>query len=349
MKNKSFKIKDRLITNFGKPFITAEVGVNHNGSIETAIKMIDVAKQSGCDAVKFQTFKADEIVKDKDFKFKYTSQNKTVHESMNKMFKRYELNEKCWNIINNYCLKKKIIFFSTPQNLSDLQFLQKFNIPAIKVGSDDFVNIELIKSYLKFNKPVILSTGMSTVEDFKNILRIKGISNKKIMFLLCTSEYPTKHENVNIKKFYSMKNIIGNHLIGFSDHTKDNLASIMAVSHGCSFFEKHFTLNNNLPGPDHSFSCNPKQLKSWVDAIRNAYKCMGSSIIKPTKIEKINKENWQRKIIAKKFIKRGHIIKSDDTILLRTPDKKALPSSKLSNIIGKKSKVNIKAGDAIYL
>jgi sialic acid synthase SpsE len=230
-----------------------------------------------------------------------------------------------------------------------LKILKKFNLPAIKVGSDDFVNVELIKSYLKFNKPLILSTGMSRVEDFKNILRIKGISTKKIIFLLCTSEYPTKHKNVNIKKIYSIKNIIGNHLIGFSDHTKDNLASVMALSHGCCFFEKHFTLNNNLLGPDHSFSCNPKQLKSWVDAIKNAYKCMGSAKIEPTKKEKKNKENFQRKIIAKKFIQRGQVIKDDDVILLRTLNKKALPANELLKVIGRKSKNNIAPGSPIYL
>jgi sialic acid synthase SpsE len=349
MKNNFFKIKNKILKNFGKPFITAEVGINHNGSLKKALKMIDVAKQSGCDAVKFQTFKADEIVQDKYLKFKYISQKKIIHESMNKMFKRYELNEKSWGIINSYCIKKKIIFFSTPQNLSDLKILKKFNLPAIKVGSDDFVNVELIKSYLKFNKPLILSTGMSRVEDFKNILRIKGISTKKIIFLLCTSEYPTKHKNVNIKKIYSIKNIIGNHLIGFSDHTKDNLASVMALSHGCCFFEKHFTLNNNLLGPDHSFSCNPKQLKSWVDAIKSAYKCMGSAKIEPTKIEKTNKENFQRKIIAKKFIQKGQVIKYDDVILLRTLNKKALLSSELPKVIGRKSKNNIAPGSPIYL
>lgn len=233
--------------------------------------------------------------------------------------------------------------------MSDLKILKKFNLPAIKVGSDDFVNVELIKSYLKFNKPLILSTGMSSIQDFKNIFKIKGLSKKKIIFLLCTSEYPTQHKNVNIKKLYSIKKIIGNHLIGFSDHTKDNLASIMALSHGCCFFEKHFTLNNNLPGPDHSFSCNPIQLKSWVDAIKSAYKCMGSEKIEPTQKEKKNKESFQRKIIAKNFIKKGVIIKYEDIILLRTFKKSALPSSKLSKVIGIKSKRNIKPGSPIYL
>jgi sialic acid synthase SpsE len=349
MKNNFLKIRNKILKNFGRPFITAEVGVNHNGNLKTALKMIDLAKKSGCDAVKFQTFKADEIVQDKKLKFKYISKNKIIHESMNAMFKRYELKEKDWKTIYNYCLKKKIIFFSTPQNLTDLKILKKFNIPIIKVGSDDFVNLELIKNYSKLNLPLILSTGMSTIKNFKDVLKIKTLSKKKIIFLLCTSEYPTMHNNVNIKKIYSIKKIVGHHLIGFSDHTKDNIASIMAVAHGCCFFEKHFTLNNNLPGPDHSFSCNPMQLKSWVKSIRGAYKCMGSEIIQPTEKEKKNKENYQRKIIAKNFIKKGQKINYNDIILLRTSNKKALPSSKLNKIIGRRSVINIKSGDPVYL
>jgi len=348
MKKNSIKIKNKILQNFGRPFVVAEVGVNHNGELKKAIKMIDVAKKAGCDAVKFQTFKANEIVKEKKLKYKYISQGKVVNESMNKMFKRYELSKESWVKIVNYCKKKNIIFFSTPQNLSDLHFLNKFNVPAIKVGSDDFVNIGLINSYLEFNKPLILSTGMSTVQDFKKVLSLKRLSKRKIIFLLCTSEYPTEHESVNIKKIFSIKKMIKNHLIGFSDHTKDNIASIMAVSQGCCFFEKHFTLNNKLPGPDHSFSCNPEQLKSWVKSIRNAFKCMGSNILEPTTKERKNKKSFQRKIFANNFIPKGKVIDKSDYILLRTSLKRAISSSNINKIIGKRANKNIKKGEAIY-
>lgn len=349
MKQNSIKIGNRKLENYGTPFITAEVGVNHNGSLKKALKMIDIAKETGCDAVKFQTFRSNEIVQDRDLKFTYVSQKKKITERMDLMFKRYELKESYWKIISDYCKKKKIIFFSTPQNLSDLKILMKLNVPAIKVGSDDFVNINLIKNFIRFKKPIILSTGMSTEKNFDNVLKIRNINKKKIIFLLCTSEYPTSHINVNINKIDTIKKKIGKHLIGFSDHTQDNTASIMAVAKGCCFFEKHFTLNNNQQGPDHAFSCNPFQLKSWVNSIRNAYKCMGDFKIKPTKKEKINKEHYQRKIIAKTNLKKGSVIKFENVILLRTSDVKALPSDKLIKILGRKVKQNIKKGDPIKL
>ena len=335
------------VKNFEKPFIVAEVGVNHNGNLKTALRMIDVAKKSGCHAVKFQTFKAKEIVQDQSLKFTYFTQGKKISESMYKMFKRYELKEKNWKIISNYCRKKKIIFFSTPQNKSDLNILKKLNVPAIKVGSDDFTNVDLIKNYLKHKIPLILSTGMSTKDDIKRVLNIKGISKKKVIFLLCTSEYPTNHESVNINKFNNLKKILKNYSIGFSDHTKDDIASIMAVTHGCCFFEKHFTLNNNLKGPDHWFSMNPSQLKNWVKSINDAYKCLGSNKLIPTKKEKINKVTFQRKIVAKNDIKKGKIILDTDIMMLRIDNKMALNAYDVKKIIGKKAKKYFKIGEAI--
>lgn len=341
------KIGPYKIKNFDKPFIVAEVGVNHNGNLKTALKMIDVAKKSGCHAVKFQTFKAIEIVQDQSLMFTYFTQGKKISESMYKMFKRYELKEENWKIISNYCRKKKIIFFSTPQNISDLNILKKLNVPAIKVGSDDFTNVGLIKNYLKHKIPLILSTGMSTKDDIKRVLNIKGISKKKVIFLLCTSEYPTNHESVNINKFNNLKKILKNYSIGFSDHTKDDIASIMAVTHGCCFFEKHFTLNNNLKGPDHWFSMNPNQLKNWVKSINNAYKCLGSNNLIPTKKEKINKVTFQRKIVAKNDIKKGKIILDTDIMMLRIDNKIALNAYDVKKIIGKKAKKYFKMGEAI--
>ena len=347
MKRKRIKIGNKILENFGKPFIAAEVGVNHNGSFSKALKMIDIAKKAGCDAVKFQTFKACEIVQDKNLKFTYKSRNKKITERMEQMFKRYQLKTSHWKSIKEYCKKKNIIFFSTPQNLGDFEILKKLNVPAIKVGSDDFVNVNLIKEFLNYNKPIILSTGMATEKDFNNILKIRRLENKKVIFLLCTSEYPTAYENVNIKKIISIKKKIGTHLVGFSDHTQDNTASIMAVAMGCCFFEKHFTLSNNQLGPDHAYSCNPSQLKSWVSSIQNAYKCMGSLKIQPTKKEKKNKEHYQRKIIAKSSLKKGSIVKFQDIILLRTSNKRALPSNMIKKVLGKRLIKNIKKGDPI--
>jgi N,N'-diacetyllegionaminate synthase len=280
----NIKIKNFTLKNYGKPFIVAEAGINHNGKLLTALKMVDVAKKAGCDAIKFQTYKADELVKDKNLKFLYKSKGKIVNESMHSMFRRNELSIENWKSISNYCKKKKIIFFSTPQNYSDLKILLNLKIPAIKVGSDDFVNLELIKKYLKHNLPVILSTGMATLNDINNVLKIKNINKRKVIFLLCTSQYPTSYKDVNILKVLSLKKKLGKkYLLGFSDHTIDNTASIMAVAHGCCFLKKHFTLNNNSPGPDHWFSLNPSQLKNWVNCIKQSYLCLGSHKLQPTK------------------------------------------------------------------
>ena len=221
-------------------------------------------------------------------------------------------------------------------------------MPAIKIGSDDFTNLFLIRKYLSHNLPTILSTGMADERDLENVLKIRGISNKKIIFLLCTSEYPTKHENVNILKLLSLKKKINkNHLIGFSDHTTDNISSIMAVAHGCCFFEKHFTLNNNLSGPDHWFSLNPKQLKIWVNSINFAYNCLGNKNIIPTKKEIKNKRNFQRKILVKNFIKKGQIIKLDNLNILRSSKKNALSANKIDQVLGKVAKYNFKKGDIL--
>ena len=345
---KKIKIGKFELKNYGRPFIAAEVGINHNGNIKNAIKMIDVAKKSGCDAIKFQTFKAKELVSDKSINFSYFSKGKKVTESMYKMFKRYEIQDRFWKKIKNYCKKKKIIFFSTPQNLSDLKKLIELKVPAIKIGSDDFTNIPLIENYLNFKIPVILSTGMSNINYFKKVLKIKNFSNKKVIFLLCTSEYPTKHKFVNINKLHSIKKIIKKNLVGFSDHTVDNTASIMAVANGCCFFEKHFTLNHNLSGPDHWFSLNPKQLKDWVKSIRNAYECMGSKDIKPTQAEKKNKLSFQRKIVASRNITKGEIIKLSDVQMLRVSNKSALNPYDIKKIIGKRSSKNFDKYEPIF-
>ena len=270
---------------------------------------------------------------------------------MLKMFKRYELEEKDWIKIYKYCKNKKIIFFSTPQNISDLNFLKKnFKLPAIKVGSDDFVNIPLIKSYLRSGIPLILSTGMADLNDFKRILNIKDINKSKIIFLLCTSEYPCKHENVNIRKLKSLKKIIKkSHLIGFSDHTIDNTSSVLSISEGCCFFEKHFTLSNNMEGPDHWFSLNPQNLKLWVKSIRDAYICMGKEDLVPTINEKKNKKFFQRRIVAVKKIKKGDVIKKDQIAYLRVSDEKALPPYQENKILGKKSKYNFKPGQILKI
>jgi len=339
-------INNKEIKKDGSPFIIAEVGINHNGSLEKAFEMIKVAKNTGVDCVKFQTFKAHEFVGDSNQMFTYKSQGKEVTESMLQMFMRYEFNDDEWRAIKHKCDEEGIIFMSTPQNKSDLDLLLSIGIPAIKVGSDDFTNIPLLKEYVKTNLPVILSCGMADISEVYQALDVTGaLDGYPIILLLCTSEYPTPPEHVNILKLKSLRNIFQNLILGFSDHTQGPLAASLAVALGATVFEKHFTLDKNLEGPDHWFSEDPESLKIWTDSIRNAYTMLGNSMIKPTSAEKEMRVLARRSIVAIKDIEEGENL-TEINIGLRRPGNGIAPVF-FNEIIGKLSRGKIKKGSLI--
>ena len=265
------EINNQKLKNYGKLFIVAEAGINHNGELIKAFEMIEVAKQSGVDAVKFQTFKAEEFCGDKTQMFTYQSQGKKITESMFEMFKRYEFDYDEWLQIKQKCDDENILFLSTPQNRSDLDLLLELELPAIKVGSDDFTNLPLLEDYSTTKLPMIVSCGMSDLSEVRQALDAIGtFEGYPTILLLCTSQYPTPPEDVNLLKLKTLANAFPDLVLGFSDHTKGSLASSLAVGFGAVFFEKHFTLDNNLAGPDHWFSENPESLKDWVESIHQS-------------------------------------------------------------------------------
>lgn len=342
----SILINNKKITRESKPYTIAEVGINHNGKFEKAIEMIKIAKSSGVDCIKFQTFKAEEIIDDKTINYKYKCQNKIIVESMYEMFKRYELNDADWFNIKKYCDEIKIDFLSTPQNPSDLDLLFKVGINAIKIGSDDFNNIPLIKYYMKFNLPLILSIGMSNEEEIKEVVKtFESYNFKKYIFMLCTSSYPTPSNQVNLNKIKSLKKISKNKIVGFSDHTIDNYSSMIAVGLGAKIFEKHYTLDKNDIGPDHEFSLNPEELKTWVNSIHLSYELLGSSKLEPTPNELRMKKIARRSITAIKDISIGELFSMDNLGLRRPSD--GIEPKNLDSIIGKISKRFIKKGEKI--
>lgn len=328
------------------PFIVAEAGINHNGKLEKAYKMIEVAKSSGADAVKFQTFKAEEFVGDPKQTYSYTSQGKEVTESMLKMFKRYEFSRDEWFKIKKKCKETGIMFLSTPQNRSDLDLLLEVGIPAIKVGSDDFTNLPLLKSYVDTNLPMIISSGMSDLVEVYQALEVVGaMDGYPTILLLCTSQYPTPPGDVNLLKLKTLANSFPMVVTGFSDHTQDALASSLAVAMGASFFEKHFTLDHNLPGPDHWFSEDPEGLKEWIGSIRTAYTMMGSAIVRPTKAEEIMKILARRSIVAIRDISPGETLTVSNIGLKRPGD--GLPPSLFDQVIGSKVITKIYKGSRL--
>ena len=201
-------------------FIIAEAGINHGGSLKKAFKLIDQAKTAGANAIKFQTFKAKEVCNDKDQTYTYRSQGKEITESMLEMFERYELPNEAWKILKEESKRVGIQFFSTPQNISDLQILLDIGVPAIKVGSDDFTNLPLLKSYSKTNLPLILSCGMSNLgEVYEALDTVGGLDGYPVILLLCTSQYPTPPEDTNLSRIKTLRHAFPGIPIGFSDHT----------------------------------------------------------------------------------------------------------------------------------
>ena len=346
MSEQKFIINGFEIHENNRPYCIAEVGINHNGILSNAKKMIEIAKDSGADAVKFQTFKAEELCGDINQMFTYKSQGKEVTESMLKMFKRYEFSKEKWKIIKEHCDEKKITFFSSPQNQTDLDILLPVGVSAIKVGSDDFINLPLLEGYAKSGLPLILSCGMSDIGEVHNALDAVGwYDGYPTTVLLCTSQYPTPPIDVNINKIKTLKNAFPGLVVGFSDHTQGSLAASLAVAKGARIFEKHFTLDNSMPGPDHWFSANPNDLKQWVESINTSYLMMGSSYVRPTETEKEMRIIARRSISALNDIYKGDVYTASN-VGMRRPGG-GLPASMLKKVIGLKASNKIIKGQLL--
>lgn len=334
----TFAIGERHIGGNYPPYCIAEVGINHNGDLDTAKLMIEAAKKSGADAVKFQTFRAEEFCGDPRQTFTYKSQGSTITESMLEMFKRYEFDLKDWEAIKKHCDEVGITFFSTPQNETDLNLLLKIGVPAVKVGSDDFTNLPLLKNYAEICLPLILSCGMSDLSEVHQALEVIGwFEGRSVALMLCTSQYPTPPEDVNINKLTTLQHSFPGLLVGFSDHTQDSLAAALAVSRGARIFEKHFTLSKDMSGPDHWFSVDPDGLEEWIRCIHHADTLLGSPIVRPTDGELINKKEFQRVVVAARDIQEGEIFSEGNITMRRVSGGNGLPPSMYWRLLGRKA------------
>ena len=282
----TFQINGEKINSDNYPYVIAEAGINHNGSVDRALEMVEVAAQSGANAIKFQTFKAVDFCGDPKQMFTYRSKGVEVTEPMLDMFTRNQLPDHAWQEIKNHSLRHNITFFSTPQNISDLDLLQKVGVPAVKIGSDDLTNLPLIRHFSAQGLPLILSTGMSNLAEIDDALVAAGwYTGNQVAVMVCTSQYPTPAKDVNISRVSTLRNAFPGLIVGFSDHTGNDIAATMAISLGAAIFEKHFTLDHDDEGPDHWFSLTPNELKDWVHSIREAYIAKGSGKIEPSEEE----------------------------------------------------------------
>ncbi len=301
-------------------FVIAEAGVNHNGSLELAKKLVDTAKDSGADCVKFQTFISKNIVSKNAVKADYQKKQTKTEESQQDMLKKLELSFDDFVELNQYCSEKNIEFLSTAFDFDSIDFLNSLGISRWKIPSGEITNLPYLIKIAQLNKPVILSTGMSTMNDIKKaIFALKENGSGEITVLHCTTEYPTPFNEVNLKAMLSINKEFGVR-VGYSDHTRGIEVPIAAVALGATVIEKHFTLNRNMEGPDHRASLEPGELKAMVDSIRNIESALGDGIKQPTESEKKNMIVARKSIIAKRDIKKGETLTEDNLTVKRPGD-----------------------------
>ena len=328
-----------------KVFIIAEAGVNHNGSIEKALKLVDIAKKAGADAVKFQSFIASEEISSFAPKAKYQMSTTNPNESQLDKIKKIEFSIKEKKKIKSYCNKLKIEFISSPFDIKSINILKKLKIKTVKIPSPEINNLPyLVEISKKFSK-IILSTGMSTMKEICTAIKILKKNKKKdISILHCISSYPTKLEDLNLNAIHTLKNKFNN-IIGFSDHSLGLEGSLLAVAVGARIIEKHFTINRNLNGPDHKVSLSPKQLNELIKKIRQVEKILGSGIKKPQQSEIENIKVVRKSLVARENIKIGNKF-TKKNITTKRPGTGISPM-KWKSIIGKKSKYNYKKDEIL--
>jgi N,N'-diacetyllegionaminate synthase len=325
-----------------KTFIIAEAGVNHNGSIELAKKLIDVAVDAKCDAVKFQTFKAENVISKKAKKAQYQEQTTGASESQLEMVKKLELSFDQFRELKKYCEQKKIMFLSTPFDHESIDFLASLGMKIFKIPSGEITNLPYLRKINSLKTEVILSTGMANLAEIAAALKI--LKNCCVTILHANTEYPTPFEDVNLR---AMKTIADKFKtkIGYSDHSLGIEVPVAAVALGASIIEKHFTLDQNMEGPDHKASLNPQQLKEMVVSIRNIEKSLGNGKKIPSKSETKNIAIARKSIIAKRAIKKGEIF-SEKNLTVKRPGNGISPM-KWDEIIGTKAKKNYEEDDLI--
>jgi len=309
----------------GEPcFIVAEIGINHNGSMDLARSMIAAAAEAGADAVKFQNYYTEDFLSDSTLTYEYVSGGKTVVEPQFDMFKRCELSAAQLAELQKFTLSKDVEFFSTPTSERGLAELVKLGVPILKNGSDYLGHLPLIRAMAKSGIPTVLSTGMATLEDIEDgVQAYREAGGRDLMLLHCTSSYPTPDAEVNLDKITTLAAAFGCH-VGFSDHTWGTLAAQGACMLGACFVEKHFTTDRDLPGPDHRFSSTPAELAELVTAIRRLKTMRGEQRIGPAPSEARGREQYRLSCVAATDLAAGHVLSIED-VAFRRPGTGVLP------------------------
>jgi N-acetylneuraminate synthase len=330
-----------------KTFIIAEAGVNHNGDISLAKQLVDAAIESGADAVKFQTWKTELLVTEQAEMAEYQVNNTQKIETQFQMLKRLELSHESFIELKSYCDSKKVLFLSTPFEKESASFLNALQ-PIFKIGSGELTNIPLLRHIASFNKPVILSTGMSVLGEIEHALLVlnqAGLTRDKITLLHVTTEYPTPMDEVNLRAMHTLQQAFPGIAVGYSDHTPGIEIPIAAVALGATIIEKHFTLDKTMAGPDHKASLNPAEFSAMVKAIRNIELALGHGRKEPTQSELKNIKIARKSLVATQTIAAGEIL-TEENIAIKRPGHGISPT-RWDEIINTRAHKNYAPGDLI--
>lgn len=326
-----------------KVLVIAEAGVNHNGDLKLAIKLIDEAKKVGADAIKFQAFKASLLASSATKLVDY--QKKTGSKNQYELLKKLELSDSDFLKIKQYCAQKEIIFLSSVFDEESVKLLAKLNIAAYKIGSGELTNLPLLGKIANYQKPMIVSTGMANLQEIRDaIASIKQTGNNQIILLHCTTSYPAKYRDVNLRAMLTLKNEF-KLPVGFSDHTEGIEIALAAVALGARVIEKHFTLDRHLPGPDQLASSEPDEFRTLVRSIRNLELALGSGLKKPTQNEIAISKLVRKSIFAVTDIKKVTRITSS-MLTIRRPEIGMSPGL-IGQLIGKTAHFDIKKDEPI--
>lgn len=333
-----------------KVFIIAEAGVNHNGKLDLAKELARVAKESGADAVKFQTFKTQNLVASYTAQADYQEKNIGKSQSQADMLRQLELTYEEFRELSHYCEEIGILFLSTAFDLESVDFLADLGMPIWKIPSGEITNLPYLEKIAGLGKPMIISTGMAEMNEIEEAVAVlKGKSHQggtaaEIMVLHCTTEYPAPDQDVNLLAMQSLKERL-QLPVGYSDHTEGDFVTVMAVAMGASVIEKHFTLDKDMEGPDHKASLNPEELTEMIQKIRRAEKVLGDGVKKPTPSEEKVRGVARKCIVAKEKIAKGETFSEENLTVKRAGA--GISPMRWYDIIGKKAERDYQAEEAI--
>ena len=345
--SREIDIAGKRISDDSETYIIAEAGVNHNGDLETAKKLIDTAAEAGADAVKFQSFKSEKLVLVSTSKAPYQKQTTDSDESQLDMLKALEIDKSKMRMLQDYAKSRNITFLSTPFEKDSLDELCDLNVPAIKISATDITNIQFLREAAKTQKPIILSAGMCYLEEVCKALEAIYRYNDKVVLLQCSANYPIQDEEANLNVIDTFKKEF-EVLVGYSDHSTGIGASPYAVAKGAKVIEKHFTLDKSMAGPDQAASVTPEELKQLVREIRKVEKYLGSRLKMPTCSELGTRKSLQKCLVAKTDIKSGEIFMESNIVAKRTGGE-GISAFYVDSVLMKHAKRDFQVDDIIEL